>query len=127
MKKNLIHEKMKRAFPQTDFPDRALALLYRFKEGEPIYTHELTESELEMMSDLATAGIVMQVRWPVYQFEQFAFWGYAFVWRKDLDYNEVGISTVSPDGNGLGRKAFDIVWLFAAVLFWHIVFYLLFK
>ncbi len=33
MEKKLIYEKMKRSFPKNDFPDRALALISRFKVG----------------------------------------------------------------------------------------------
>lgn len=48
-----LHRKIQRAFPHTDFPARAIALLEMFDEMEPIHPDEVGTEEAAILHDLA--------------------------------------------------------------------------
>jgi hypothetical protein len=81
-----LHNAIKRAFPQTDWPQKAIDLLSLYDEGEDIQAASLGYSEKEVLHDLATAGLIEWHRYP--QFNRGMFGGYAvtYRYRKNLDY-----------------------------------------
>lgn len=81
-----LHNAIKRAFPQTDWPQSAIELLSLYDEGEDILASTLAHKDREIMNDLATAGLIESHRYP--QFNRGMFGGFANVYRyrKNLDY-----------------------------------------
>ena len=84
-----IHKSIKRAFPQTNWPELALAELERFKEGEVINGASLTDGQKNIFTDLATAGLIESIRYPKYVCGQFAGFEHEYVYRANLDYSRV--------------------------------------
>lgn len=81
-----LHNKIKRAFPQTDWPQSAIDLLSLYDEGEDILAYTLKYDEREMLNDLATAGLIEMHRYPKYSSGMFAGFVISYRYRKNLDY-----------------------------------------
>lgn len=81
-----LHQAIKRAFPQTNWPEKAIFELSKFKEGEPIVSSELSKDQLLIFVDLATAGLIESHRYPKFVADQFAGLTYVYKYRSNLDY-----------------------------------------
>jgi len=84
-----IHKAIKRAFPQTNWPDAAIKLLEKFEDGAWIQTEGLSQIEINWLIDLATAGIIESNRKPKFVMGQFAGFENSFRYKADLEYLEV--------------------------------------
>lgn len=79
-----LHNKIKRAFPQTDWPQKAIDLLSLYDEGEDILP--VNVSDKEILNDLATAGLIEMHRYPKFLSGMFAGFVISYRYRKNLDY-----------------------------------------
>ena len=85
-----IHRAIKRAFPQTNWPETAaIDLLEKYEDGAWIKRDGLSQSDLNIMIDLATAGIIESNRKPKFVMGQFAGFENSFRYKADLEYLEV--------------------------------------
>lgn len=81
-----LHNAIKRAFPQTDWPQSAIELLSLYDEGEDILAATLGYSDKEILHDLATAGLIEWHRYPKFSNAMFAGLNHVYRYRKNLDY-----------------------------------------
>lgn len=105
-----LHRAIKRAFPQTNWPQTAIELLDKFVDGEVIEAKELKRDEMLIMFDLATAGLIECTRQPVFHNEQFAGFRNSFKYCSKLDYQ--GESKQKKKGAKYWSFWFLIGWAF---------------
>lgn len=108
-----LHRKIQRAFPQTDFPERSIALLSTFEEGKKIEASHLSKEEMLVCFDLATAGLIECTRKPVYHNEQFAGFENSFRYQSDLDYRDIAPKEVKSEKGWI----FWLVWVLFGATF----------
>ena len=86
-----IHRSIKRAFPQTNWPETAaIELLEKYEDGDWIKSSGLHHNDRDILIDLATAGIIESNRKPKFVMGQFAGFENSFRYKADLEYLEVG-------------------------------------
>jgi len=104
-----IHRAIKRGFPQTNWPETAaIDLLEKYDDGAWIKRDGLSQSDLNIMIDLATAGIIESNRKPKFVMGQFAGFENSFRYKADLEYFEVE----GKKSNSLGLK-YAAQWVLA--------------
>lgn len=115
-----IHRAIQRAFPQTNWPETAaIELLEKYEDGDWIKRDSLSQSDLNIMIDLATAGIIESNRKPKFVIGQFAGFENSFRYKADLEYMETTENKKSDAftyiliGIGLGMSIASIVLSFA--------------
>lgn len=81
-----LHSAIKRAFPQTNWPQSAIELLSLYDEGEDILASTLSNKDKEILNDLATAGLIESHRYPKFSHGMFIGFDYVYRYRKNLDY-----------------------------------------
>jgi hypothetical protein len=93
-----INRAIKRAFPQTNWPETAaIDLLEKYDDGAWIKRDGLSQSDLNIMVDLATSGIIESNRKPKFVMGQFAGFENSFRYKADLEYLEES----EPEKNGV--------------------------
>lgn len=83
-----LHNAIKRAFPQTDWPQSAIDLLSLYDEGEDILVSSLGASDRYIIFDLYTAGLIETHRYPKFSNGMFAGFVVSYRYRKNLDYGQ---------------------------------------
>jgi len=107
-----IHRAIKRGFPQTNWPEtEAIDLLEKFEDGAWIKREGLSQSDLNIMIDLATAGIIESNRKPKFVMGQFAGFENSFRYKADLEYLE------AETGQSNGSKLRHIIYWILVVGF----------
>ena len=106
-----LHSAIKRAFPQTDWPQSAIDLLSLYDEGEDILASTLSNKDREILNDLATAGLIESHRYPKFSQGMFAGFVYVYRYRKNLDY------TPKPTYSGHWQRERKLTLIFGIALF----------
>lgn len=82
-----LHTAIRRAFPQSkEWQDNAIKLLGRFDDGEVIAAHEVSGIERSILHDLATAGLIVSHRYPIFSRGIFSGLWYFYEFSNQLQY-----------------------------------------